>query len=154
MNAYFFDSSALIKRYARETGTAWVLSLCGRSAGNAIFLARVTPVEAAAGLAKQQLTGFLTEPELDKSISRLMRGIDERFAFIEISRRLVSFAVPLVRRYGLRGFDAIQLAAALDISYQRTSVGLDKVIFVSADNKLNNAALSEDLRVENPNDHS
>lgn len=153
MDAYFFDSSALIKRYARETGTGWVMDLCRRSSGNAIFIARITPVEAAAGLAKQQRTGSLSEPEFDNAVNRLMRGIDERFAFIEISRRLINYAVPLVRRHGLRGFDAIQLAAALDISYERTSVGLKEVIFVSSDEKLNNAALAENLRVENPNDH-
>ena len=27
MTAYFFDSSATVKRYVRETGTAWVLSI-------------------------------------------------------------------------------------------------------------------------------
>jgi predicted nucleic acid-binding protein len=153
MDAYFLDSSALIKLYARETGTEWIVSLCGRSTGNSIFIVRVTPVESASGLAKQHRIGAITEPELDQSINRLMRGIDERFAFVEITKRLVSFAIPLVRRYGLRSFEAIQLAAALDISYQRASVGLSQVIFVSADAKLNQAAISETLRVENPNDH-
>ena len=153
MDAYFFDSSALIKCYTRETGTDWVLNLCRRSAGNSIFIARIAPVESASGLARQHGLGSMVESELDRSINRLMRGIDERFVFVEISKRLISFAIPLVRRYGLHGFDAIQLAAALDISYQRASVGLNQVIFVSADTKLNQAALSETLRVENPNDH-
>ena len=153
MDAYFLDSSALVNLYTRETGTEWVVSLCKRSAGNSIFIARIAPVESASGLVKQHRAGSITELELDNSINRLMRGIEERFAFVEIGKRLVSFAIPLVRRYGLRGFDAIQLAAALDISYQRASVGLNQIIFVSADPKLNQAALSEALRVENPNEH-
>lgn len=154
MEGYFLDSSALIKRYARETGTAWVVDLCRRSPGTSIFIARVTPVEAVTALEKQQRAGALTEDAFDMAVNHLMRNVDDRFAFVEISKRLVSFAVPLVRRYGLRGFDAIQLAAAIDISYQRTSVGLEKVIFVSSDNKLNRAALAEGLLVENPNDHA
>lgn len=36
MVAYFFDSSALVKRYARETGTAWVLSVVGPEAAHAL----------------------------------------------------------------------------------------------------------------------
>ena len=36
MAAYVFDSSAVVKRYVRETGTAWVLSVLEPGAGHAI----------------------------------------------------------------------------------------------------------------------
>lgn len=53
MAAYFFDSSALAKRFIRETGTAFVLSLWRPSANHAIYAARLTEVEVCAALARR-----------------------------------------------------------------------------------------------------
>lgn len=47
MAAYFFDSSALVKRYAQVTGTAWVRTVAAR---NYVFLARGTHVEVIAAI--------------------------------------------------------------------------------------------------------
>lgn len=44
MGAYFLDSSALVKCYAAETGTAWMTSLINPAAGNVIYVARITGV--------------------------------------------------------------------------------------------------------------
>ncbi len=38
MAAYFFDSSAPVKRYAKEVGTSWVFSLARRSAANHLYI--------------------------------------------------------------------------------------------------------------------
>jgi predicted nucleic acid-binding protein len=43
--AYFLDSSALVKRYVEEDGTAWVRRLTRRNGHNRIYLTRITPVE-------------------------------------------------------------------------------------------------------------
>ena len=40
-SALIFDASAIVKRYLRETGTAWVQGLIDPSTGNEIFLTRV-----------------------------------------------------------------------------------------------------------------
>ena len=53
MGAYYFDSSALIKRFTREVGSRFVLNLFRPSRQNSIYTARVSPVEVAAGLSKQ-----------------------------------------------------------------------------------------------------
>jgi predicted nucleic acid-binding protein len=34
MAVYYLDTSALVKRYARESGTAWVLNLTTLAAGH------------------------------------------------------------------------------------------------------------------------
>lgn len=47
MTAYFFDSSALVKRYVRETGTTWVIGIL-RSPANSIYVAQIAEVEVAA----------------------------------------------------------------------------------------------------------
>ena len=52
MASYFFDTSALVKRYISEHGSAWVVSTCHRDAGHAILIGRVTSVELISALAK------------------------------------------------------------------------------------------------------
>jgi predicted nucleic acid-binding protein len=45
--AYFFDSSALVKRYVLETGTAWVRSITRKNASTVVYFAHITAVEVA-----------------------------------------------------------------------------------------------------------
>lgn len=73
MAAYFFDSSALVKRYARETGTSWMLSLFRRVAGNTLYAARITRVEVMAALAHKQRGAYLTHDAQVKAESRVRR---------------------------------------------------------------------------------
>ncbi len=39
MSVFYLDTSALVKRYVRETGTGWVRALADPGAGNTIILA-------------------------------------------------------------------------------------------------------------------
>lgn len=57
MAAYFLDSSALVKRYARETGTAWMLSLFRTGARHRLYVSRITGVEVAAALTRKLCGG-------------------------------------------------------------------------------------------------
>ena len=66
---------------------------------------------------------------------------------------LARLSSALADRYGLRGYDAVQLAAAVAAQARLSRISNSRLIFVSADNDLNNAALAEGLAVENPNDH-
>ena len=66
-----------------------------------------------------------------------------------VSAGLVAQAATLARRHALRGYDAVQLAAALEIHATDPSLTL-----LSADAELNTAATAEGLSVEDPNSHS
>jgi predicted nucleic acid-binding protein len=52
--AHFLDSSALVKRYIREIGTAWVRGLTRRNPLNRIYVARITVVEVTAAIARRR----------------------------------------------------------------------------------------------------
>ena len=71
MSALFFDSSSLVKRYAKETGTNWVFSLVRPSANNRLYLARITGVEVVAALTKRMRVGSLTTPPPPKLLTDL-----------------------------------------------------------------------------------
>jgi hypothetical protein len=61
---------------------------------------------------------------------------------------LLRQAALLADTHALRGYDAVQLAAALDVRLQ-----VPMLTLVSADDELNAAATAEGLPVENPNAH-
>ena len=50
MAAYFLDTSALMKRYVVEVGSAWVTGLTNPAAGRSVRIASVTRVELLAAL--------------------------------------------------------------------------------------------------------
>lgn len=152
MEVYFLDSSGLIKRFAKETGTSWILNLF-RNSNNTIFISRITQVEAVAGLTKQSRIGSLSSANLSKSIKRLKRSLDNRYAFVEVSEKIAGNAMDLAKKYGLRGYDAVQLSSAIKIEQRRKAELLSSITFVSADSNLNSAASAEGLQVENPNNY-
>ena len=53
MAAYFLDSSAAVKRYIRETGTAWIISLFRQTPPNAFYVARITLAEVISACARR-----------------------------------------------------------------------------------------------------
>lgn len=59
MAAYLFDSSAVVKRYVRETGTVWVLSITAPTAGHFIYVAHITGAEVVSALVRQARHGAL-----------------------------------------------------------------------------------------------
>lgn len=67
---------------------------------------------------------------------------------VAVTDAVIHSAMALARRYALRGYDAVQLATALEVKQSMPSV-----ILVSADVELNAAAMAENLAVEDPNSH-
>ncbi len=66
---------------------------------------------------------------------------------------LANRAMLLAKVHGLRGYDAVQLAAALTANDERLSVGAKALTLISADTALNAAASLEGLAIDDPNHH-
>ena len=60
VTAYFLDSSALVKRYVAEVGTAWIQAMTVPAARNALLIARITWVEVLSALIRRQREGGLS----------------------------------------------------------------------------------------------
>lgn len=153
MAAYFFDSSALVKRFARETGTAWVINLFKPASGNRIYIARITYVEVISAIVRRVKGNSLRPLDGAKALTRFRRMFNQNLLKIELSNRLIDDAARLAENYALRAYDAVQLAAALEIHTERQKVKASLLTLVSADDTLNAAASSEGLIVDNPNLH-
>ncbi len=63
MAVHFFDSSALVKRYVTETGSAWVLGLVGPSSGHENYAARISGAEVVAAVAGRTRAGGLSSAD-------------------------------------------------------------------------------------------
>ena len=153
MNAYFFDSSAIVKRFSVEIGTSFVINLFKPSAKNIIYVSEIALAEVVSAISRQMRGKFLNPPQADKSIQRFRRIFRLRFKKLAVDNGLIEQASFLAEKHFLRGYDAVQLASALEVQKTRQTVGASPIIFVSADNALNQAAQDEGLSVDNPNNH-
>ncbi len=152
MAVYFLETSALVKRYAQETGTTWVQALAA-SQDNVLYVAQVAGVEAVAALTLRARRGSMTAVEASHAVTDLRRDFLTDYAQVQINETVLMRAMDLIERYGLRGYDSLQLASAVQIAVERTAQALGAPVVVCADAQLNAAATAEGLAVDNPNAH-
>lgn len=153
MAAYVMDSSALVKRYVKEQGTAFVINLLKPSAEHQIYVARVAFVEVISALARRHRGGSLDATQFSKANARFRRLFKRQFRILETDEPIADESAQLSEKHFLRAYDAVQLATALEVQRTRTQLRASPLSFVSADNELNNAAHAEGLAVKNPNNH-
>jgi uncharacterized protein len=113
MAAYFLDTSGLVKRYVAEIGTAWVTSIMAPAAGNLLHVSRLTGVEVVSALARRARARSLSAAHAAAAKARFQADFTTRFHIVGITVALVKQAMALAEAHGLRGYDAVQLAAAL-----------------------------------------
>jgi uncharacterized protein len=87
---YFFDSSALVKRYAHETGSAWVLAITEPTAGHALYIARITAVEVVSAMARRQRGGSVTETDAATAMMDFRHDLSRQYRVIEITRTVIT----------------------------------------------------------------
>lgn len=153
MAAYFFDTSALVKRHVNEAGTPWIRSLTQPKAGHTIFLARITAVEITSAITRRKRGGSLSPAKAGAILGHFRRHLTQRYSVVELTPHLLDDAVSLARIHGLRAYDAVQLAAVRQVDRLYRNASLAPITLISADRELNAAALTEGLAVEDPAAH-
>lgn len=129
----YLDTSALVKRYVSEARSDEVGALT--AAADVSATALVTRAEVAAALARAVRVGALDH----KRGRRIQRRFSEdwpNLVKVPVTEALVFRAETLAWDHGLRGYDAVHLAAALT---WRDSVGRD-VVLATFDRQLWEAA--------------
>lgn len=149
MARYFFDSSALAKRYHPEIGTPKVLSIFQES-GREIRISRLSFLEIQSVFAIKVRAGAISRDEAGLLRARLLADVASgEFEVCSLTADFFRDAERLIVRHGfsfrLRTLDALQLAVALWLSNQGL---LDQ--FVVCDQALAEVAALEGLMVLNP----
>ncbi len=79
MAGYFFDSSALVKRYVREAGTNWTISLFRNPAQNSFYAARISLAEVISAFTRRLKNKSLSQPQTLKAKTRFRRTFQRKF---------------------------------------------------------------------------
>jgi len=153
MAHFFGDSSVLVKRHVREVGTSWFQALTDPSSGNTIIIAEISIVEVYSALNRRVRETSLDHTGYARVISDFEALCVAEYQVIELTTPIIAHTRDLLERYPLRANDALQLVSALSANAALIAAGLPALTFLSADNRLLNAAQTEGLATDNPNIH-
>ena len=95
MAAYFFDSSAIVKRYVREVGTAWVRDITEPVAGHRLYVARLAGVEVVSALTRQGRSGNLSAAALATAMVQFRQDFEHQYHAVDITATLIIRAMAL-----------------------------------------------------------
>ena len=135
----YLDTSALMKLHVTEVGSADVRAWV--ETGNVLATARITYAEARAALAHSHRLGVLSRSDLRRSVTELDAAWNG-YTIVEVGPTVVLRAGQLAEEHALLGYDAVQLAAALDARPVAS-----EYLFASFDLRLNAAAAREGLQL-------
>ncbi len=151
MSSFYLDSSAVVKYYIPETGSAWVRELIDAQEHESI-ISQLTVVEVAAAVEKRRRMKEIGQRHRVRTLARLGLDYRQRYTILRVSDSIVELAVALTGRHPLRAYDAVQLATGLRLDRLMRENRLSPVTFVSADDLLCQAAEAEGLVAVNPNE--
>ena len=134
----YVDTSVLIKVIVEEAGSDAAAELW--EASDVLAVVRIGYVEARAALAAARRGERLTARQLG-SAKATLDGLWSQLTVVEVTEGLVDDAAELAEVERLRGYDAVHLAAAMEISAD---------VVTSADNDLLRAAARVGLHTADP----
>ena len=142
----FFDTSAVVKRYADERGTQTVDQLI-ETPENTIIITSLSVIEIASAFRRKYNRGDITKEKRDNLLVSFFEEATERFTVIPVDERIFESAFALVLNDDLRTLDSLQLAAAVSLPTPNPDI-----TFVCADKELVDVAAQHGLATNNPRD--
>jgi predicted nucleic acid-binding protein len=140
---YYLDTSALVKRYYTEKGSAWINDRFRSE--HLLATSKIAYAELLAALARKRRAREIKEADFAHAVGSFQQEWQE-LVVVEVTDAVFSDLLSLVKRYPLRGFDAIHLCTAL---WFRKRVKAE-VTFACADHNLLTAAEQEEFIAINP----
>lgn len=143
MKTYFFDTSAFLKRYIKETGSDAVDAMFGEEAIR--YISAVCLLECFSNFQRLcAVDGLLNANDLKRLLATVSLEIDSgTVTTINATSADIDTALEILAGQYLTAIDALQIAIA-------GRLGPDTVL-VSSDTKLNRVASEQGLTVADPN---
>jgi predicted nucleic acid-binding protein len=154
MTTYYLDTSALIKHYVAESGSAWLDSVVFEAEDVLILTSRLTIVEVWSALARRRREASISAQHHVDALNAFREDGLIRYLFIEFEPPVIEAAGQLLEQHPLRAYDSVQLASALVAGQTLVDAALPQPTFLSADGSLLTFAQAEGLLTDNPNLHS
>ncbi len=132
--ALYLDTSALVKLFIEEDGSARVRSLASGGAGADVLLAsRLGFTEASVALARLVHLGRIPGTDLVSHLGALESYWEQSIQEVDISETVLQDARQLAQRFPLRTYDAIHLASAREARRMLKDVFEGEVRFLAFD---------------------
>lgn len=149
---YYFDTSALLKGYITEDGSAWVRDILAE-ATSFVFTSDMTRVEAACAFARREREGAFSSLEHAKLWRAFEHDMRYKLYRLRVNRQTLAAASRFGRTHPLRAYDALQLASAWLMNKRLDREGKRPLVFVGADRRLQEIAAQIGLATQNPLDY-
>lgn len=105
MTAYYLDTSALVKRYVSESGTAWIVRLIDDT-DNDVYTVRLTGPEMIAAFFRRVRTGDVSRADAESAAQNFRTDWQEQYQIVEVTVTVADGAMNLAEKHGLRGYDS------------------------------------------------
>jgi predicted nucleic acid-binding protein len=136
----YLDTSALIKRYIWESGSEQIRGMFREKAF--IVTSKIAYAEVYAAFTRRRREGDLTPIQYSR-ICRLFEHEWPAYLIVEVHDEILHLSRDLIKKYPLRGFDALHLASAKSIR-QHLKIA---ITFGCADQRLLEAAKAERFKL-------
>lgn len=143
MEVLFFDTSALVKRYYEESGTARVDELI--EGDEPVVITSLTVIETISAFRRKYNRTEIGEDAVNKLLAAFFEEALAEFVILPMEESIQQFSFDLVLEDDLRTLDSLQLSAALSITADDVAVS-----FVTADSELASVARTRGLTAVNP----
>ena len=152
MYYFYFDASALAKRYTEEIGSDTIDSFFENAPLERLSCLTIGAIEVFWICIRKRNDGRLTNHQFEISVTLLRREVINRqsdFRTISAPDSLVWNSMDLIETHSLNSVDAMVLRSALDLATELRSTD-DKLVLVASDQRLLRAARAEGLQTFNP----
>jgi len=151
--AYFADSSALVKRHVQEIGSIWFLNLADTQTGNTIIISRLSITEVFSAFNRRRRELSLSKNDCQRIAQEFEDFCQIEYQITEITEEVTEKSKELLEKYPLRASDSIQLASALLTNDNLKQANFPELIFLASDQKLLDAAIGKNLQNDNPQNY-
>ncbi|MDE0426809.1 MAG: type II toxin-antitoxin system VapC family toxin [Candidatus Poribacteria bacterium] len=152
MYYFYFDASALAKRYIEETGSDKIDFLFSNVSLERLRCLTIGVMEVFWICVRKKNDGRISVSQFAESTTYLKSEIvdaQSNFRKISVPDSLVWDSMALIETHSLNSVDAIVLRSALDTAAELRNT-TDTLVLVASDQRLLRAARSEGLQVFNP----
>ena len=152
MYHFYFDASALAKRYTRESGSDKMLFLFDNVPLERLSCLTLGAIEVFWICVRKRNDGRITNHQFERATTYLRREVinnQSDFKTISVPDSLVWDSMRLIETHSLNSVDAMVLRSALDTATELRSTD-DRLVLVASDQRLLRAARTEGLQIFNP----
>jgi predicted nucleic acid-binding protein len=148
MIVYYLDSSAWLKKYFQEDGTAWMVNFFARNEERELACASLGVIEVTATLARKHKSQSIDSRSYQDALEELESDW-ENFSQIQLTEEIVAEAKTSAKKFALRGADAVHFASALLLREDPLHED-DQIVFIVCDKELKAAAKLAGFTVVDP----